>query len=138
MVSLLPSSASRNITILAPPVNTTLTISAPTSRDAGAGFTISGILMRNDTGGPVPNASISLTIDGVSIGSVTTGVDGDYIKNTSISTSGTHSLGASFSGGPGFAASTASQNISVGVIESLTPILIPIVIGIAAIYLFRK
>ena len=96
------------------------------------------MLIRNDTGGPVPNASVSLTVDGGSIGSVTTGVDGDYLKSTSISTPGTYSLSASFAGGSGFAASTASQNISVGIIESLTPILIPIVIGIAALYFFSK
>ena len=138
MSTLLPSSASRNITILAPDVNTSLTISAPSSRNPGESFVISGMLIRNDTGGPVPNASVSLTVDGGSIGSVTTGVDGDYIKSTSINTPGTHSLRASFAGGSGFAASTASQNISVGIIESLTPILIPIVIGIAALYFFSK
>ena len=138
MSVLLPSSATRNISILAPDVATTLTISAPTSRNAGTGFNITGILTRNDTGGPVPNASIELSYDGTVIGTVTTGIDGDYIRFLNIQTPGTYSLNASFAGGTGFSASMATRNISVGIIESLTPLLIPIAIGIAALFLLKK
>ena len=98
MPYLLPSQATRSIQILAPDVSTSLSISAPASKKTGESFAISGILVRNDTGGPVPNASIALKYNGTSLGSATTGVDGDYLRTVSIPSVGTFTLTASFGG----------------------------------------
>ena len=138
MATLLPSTATRNITILEPEISTTLTISAPTSRSSDLGFNIAGILIRNDTGVPVPNASIELSYNGVSLGSVITGVDGDYIKFTRITTPGTYTLTASFTGGSGFAASMANQGINIGLVSPLTAIALPLIFAIATFFYVKK
>ena len=98
MPYLLPSQATRSIQILAPDVSTSLSISAPASKKAGESFAVSGILVRNDTGGPVSGASIALKYNGTSLGSATTGVDGDYLRTVSIPSVGTFTLTASFGG----------------------------------------
>jgi len=135
MVTLIPSSAQRSITITPADVTTSLTISAPSSAKKGATFPVSGILIRNDTGGPVRYATITLSYNGISLGSTTTGVDGDYLKTVSIGTDGTFTLKAKFAGGSGYAASTAQSKISVGDLEVMVPALLvsavlPIVVGV--------
>lgn len=140
MVTLLPSTATRTITITPADVPTTLTISAPTSAKKGASFPISGMLIRNDTGGPVPFASITLRYNGVSLGSTTTGVDGDYLKTVSIGTEGTFTLKAAFAGGSGYAASEAQTKLSVGdLVVPITNLLVgvaaPILTGILIVYM---
>jgi len=133
MVTLLPSTATRTITITPADVATSLTISAPSSAKKGASFSISGILIRNDTGGPVPYASISLSYNGTNLGSTTTGVDGDYLKTVSIGAEGTFALKAYFAGGSGYAASEAQSRISVSVptpITTIVSIVLPIAIGL--------
>ena len=94
----MPSQATKSIQILAPDVSTSLTLSAPSSKKAGESFALSGILVRNDTGGPVPSASVALRYNGTSLGSASTGVDGDYLRTVSIPSVGTFTLTASFAG----------------------------------------
>ena len=133
MVTLLPSTATKTITILLADVATSLTISAPSSAKKGASFPVSGILIRNDTGGPVPYASITLSYTGTNLGSTTTGVDGDYLKTVSIGAEGTFALKANFAGGSGYAASEAQRGISVGMptpITAIVSIVLPIAIGL--------
>jgi len=135
MVTLSGSSATRSITIQPLDVATSITISAPSSAKKGASFTISGILIRNDTGGPVPSASISLSYNGTSLGSATTGVDGDYLRTVSIGAEGTFTLKASFAGGSGYAASTAQRSVSVREevlppAAQIIPILAPLITGV--------
>ena len=120
MVTLLPSSAQRSITIEPLDVATSLTISAPSSAKKGASFNISGILVRADTGGPVPYAALLLSYNGTVLGIATTGVDGDYLKTVSIGVDGTFTLRAAFAGGGGYAASTAQTRLSVG--EMIVPV----------------
>lgn len=140
MVTLLPSSAQRSITIEPLDVATSLTISAPPSAKKGASFNISGILVRADTGGPVPFVALLLSYNGASLGIATTGVDGDYLKTVSIGVDGTFTLRAAFAGGGGYAASTAQTRLSVGVPLIGVPYiaLAPIVTGLALAYIFGR
>ncbi len=140
MVTLLPSTATRTITITPADVTTVLTISAPSSAKKGASFNISGILVRADTGGPVPSASIPLSFNGNSLGVATTGVDGDYLKTVSIGVDGTFTLKAAFAGGGGYAASTAQTRLSVGEMavpfpNLLVGVVAPILIGALLTYM---
>ena len=98
MVQLLSSQATRNITVTVLSVNTSLSISAPASVVQGTSFAISGILIRNDTGGPVRNASITVSYNGNIIGIATTGVDGDYLITGTIPSPGNFTLKAQFGG----------------------------------------
>ena len=138
MVELLPSSATRNIVVEELQVGTTLTISAPSSVTQGASFVISGIFIMNDTGGPVPNATISLSYDGTSLGSATTGVDGDYLKTVSIPSVGSFTLRADYAGGGGFAGSEAFRNVSIGDVAVSSMLLISVAVGGIIAYLTRR
>ena len=138
MVTLLPSQATRNISVTMADVSTSLTISAPSSVQVGASFTISGILIRNDTGGPVSNASIVLSYNGSPLGSASTGVDGDYLRTVNIPTSGSFTLKASFSGMSVFGASEASTNISIGGLIPSTTLLFPFIAGISLLFISQR
>lgn len=127
MVQLLSSQATRNITITELQVNTSLSISAPASVVQGTSFTISGLLIRNDTGGPVQNASITVSYNGNIIGVATTGGDGEYLITGTIPNPGSYTLKAQFGGmslgGITLSPSTASMRIgATGV--TLSPSLI--------------
>ena len=136
-----PSYASRGIVVEAADVDTTLTISAPASVAVGQSFAISGILIRNDTGGPVVGANIELKYNNTALGNATTGVDGDYLRSVSIPTEGSYTLKASFGGmnvgGLSLAPSLASKLTRVLKAAEGNPLLI--LIGIAlAIFLTGK
>ncbi len=122
------SSASRGIIVEAADVNTTLSVSAPSTVQVGQSFSISGILIRNDTGGPIIGASISLKYNGTSLGSATTGVDGDYLKTASIPIVGSHSLQASFGGltvaGLYLSPSNAEKSMRIMDLAAVNPLLI--------------
>lgn len=140
MVNYLPSTATRAITVLAAEVGTTLTISAPDSVIQGVAFNISGILIRNDTGAPIPNALISILYNGTPVGSGNTGIDGDYLITGTIPVAGTFTLTANFAGMtvPGLALSPSSAYKGIGTIgePSMLPILL--VLGIAAYAVLKK
>lgn len=138
MVTLLPSQATRNISVAELDVGTSLSISAPASVAQGAGFEISGILLRNDTAGPVPYVSIALSYNGTSLGSATTGLYGDYSKSVSIPSVGAFTLTASFAGASGFMGSEAFKNISIGGLIVSSALLIPVFIGGLIAYLSRR
>lgn len=141
MPYLKPSSASRGITVEAADVGTTLTISAPASVQIGQSFAITGILTRNDTGGPVQGASIALKYNGTGLGSASTGVDGDYLRSVSLPAAGSYTLRAEFAGmnvgGLALGASSASRTTSVVQQLQQNPLLL--LVGIAAlIFLLPK
>ena len=98
-----------------------LTISADSSVLISEPFNISGLLYETDTGVPIPNQSISLSYNGANLGSATTGVDGDYLKNVSIPSAGVYTLKAYYAGNSNFGASASSIRIRTG--ESSTEIL---------------
>ncbi len=130
--------ATKNITITAPPVAdmpTSLTISAPSSVEPNEAFFISGILYEKDSGIPIPNQPINHSYNGRSLGSSTTGVDGNYLKEVSIPESGTWTLKSEFLGADIYQTSRALVDAVVGVPPILTALLIagPIVTGLALV-----
>ena len=134
MVTLLPSTATRTITVLVSEIATTLTIIAPASVTQGVPFTINGQLVRNDTGVALPNMSISVSYNGNSIGSVLTDMQGVYSITAIIPDPGTFTLKAAFAGATGYAASEAQSRISVSdmiirIPNLLVGVVAPIVIG---------
>jgi len=134
MVTLLPSTATRAITVLAAEVATTLTISAFSSVKKDETFLVTGRLTRDDTGEGVEGATISISYNGTHLGSTTTVADGDYIIGVSIGEEGAFTLKAEFAGGSGYAASEAQSRISVGVpapLTALVSIVLPIAVGLA-------
>ena len=141
MVTLLPSTATKTITITPADVATSLNISAPSSAKKGASFRVYGQLTRNDTGVAVPGAGINLSYNGQSIGTPTTDMQGVYDISMSIPNEGTFTLKANFAGGSGYAASEAQSRISVSVPTSLTAIVsivLPIAVGLGVATLWRK
>lgn len=93
-------------------ISTTITISAPSNVEEGESFNISGILNESNTGLPVPYQTISLSYNGKSLGSATTGVDGDYLKQASIPSAGVYTLKATFSGTTLLGPSEATSKLS--------------------------
>ena len=137
MVNYLPSQATTSITVTALDVATSLTISAPASVVQGQSFNISGILVRNDTGFPIPNEEISINYNGSPIGTGTTGVDGDYLITGSIPSVGIFTLTANFAGAerPGLTLlpSMAQALTRIPGFQPLSPYLGIIAIGLAMI-----
>ena len=129
MVNYLPSQATTQITVAALNVATTLSISAPATSTQGQTFNVSGILIRNDTGLPIPNATIDVRFNGSPFGSGTTGVDGDYLIIGSIPTEGTFTLTADYAGEtrPGLTLLPSFAKTGVALIDGITPYL-PIII----------
>jgi len=125
MVNYLPSQATTQITVSALEVATSLTISAPANVVQGQSFPISGILTRNDTGFPIPNAQINVLYNGTPIGSGTTGVDGDYLITGSIPAMGTFTLTANFAGAtmPGLRLLPSMAKTGVALIDGIIPYL---------------
>jgi len=73
-----------------------VTISAPSYADAGKWFAVSGILYDSVTGYPITGASVPLYYNGASLGSATTGIDGDYLESVKIDTVGVWTLKAKY------------------------------------------
>lgn len=99
-------------------IPTTLTLSAPDIAGIDEKFNVSGILYETESGIPIPAMPINHSYDGRSLGSSTTGVDGDYLKEVSIPESGTWTLISDF---PGTEALQASRSQADTVIAT-TPI----------------
>ena len=96
-------------------IPTATTISAPDTVEPGQTFNISGILYEKDSGIAIPGQSINLSYNGKSLGTATTGIDGDYLKQASIPTAGVQTLKAEFLGAAGYAASSGTTRMGVGV-----------------------
>jgi len=79
-------------------IPTTLTLSAPDIVGVDEKFNISGILYETESGIPIPNQPINHSYNGRSLGSSTTGVDGDYLKEVSIPKAGTWTIKSDFLG----------------------------------------
>ena len=106
--------ATRSITIVAPVgIPTTTTISAPSKAAINEKFYISGILYETGSGTPIPGQPINHSYDGRSLGSSTTGVDGNYLKEVSIPESGVWIIKSEFLGTPGYAASSTGTEAIV-------------------------
>ena len=123
-----------------PGVRTTLTLSAPNSVGVEEKFNVSGILYQTESGVPIPSQSINLSYNGKSLGSATTGIDGDYLKQASIPTKGVHTLKAEFPGAAGYEASSKTTRTGVGVPLTKIPYIaiLPIVTGLAIAHLPRR
>jgi hypothetical protein len=133
MVTLLPSTATKTITVLAAEVATTLTIVAPASVTEKEYFIVQGQLTRSDTGEAIPNMTIDVRYNGNAFGWALTDMQGVYKVTSAIPEPGTVTLKAVFEGAEGYAASEAQSRISVSVPAPLTaivPIVLPIAVGI--------
>jgi len=73
-----------------------VTISAPSYAYVEEWFVVSGILYDSVTGYPITGASVPLYRNGSSLGSATTGIDGDYLKSVKIGTAGVWTLKAKY------------------------------------------
>ena len=131
-----PSSATRQITIADIVYSTFLSINAPGLVDQGAPFPISGRLtfMEGGIEYGLGGRTIALTYNGTSLGSATTDGSGNYSKSVTINSSGSFTLKASFAGGSGLAASSASMGVQIG---EIPPVML-IVLALAAYFLLRK
>ena len=137
MVTLLPSKATKSITVITLEVETTLTIIAPSEVVLGIPFGISGYLTRDDTGAGIPDATVTLSYNGTLLGSDTTSVDGHYLLTGSIiPTAGTFTLTASYAGSAGLGASSASRSIGSLGEPSMLPLLA--VLGLVAYAVLKK
>ena len=136
MADYLPASASVSFDIVAPDVETRLTIFArlePPTRP-GETFTISGNLSRQDTLRAISGATIPVSYNGVNVGTAVTDSNGQYSINTSIPATGTYTLRATFAGmpipGAILAASKASFQQTIGVLAEPMLILASLVTGL--------
>lgn len=77
-------------------VMVTVTISVPSSVEKSEWFNVSGIVYDSATGYPVAGANVNLYYNGYSLGSATTGVDGDYLATVKINEAGYFELEALF------------------------------------------
>jgi len=107
------SMATKSISVLEAQIETALTISAPLEVYVNETFSITGRLMRVDTGEGIPDQTIELSYNDTSIGSVTTSSDGSYSVTASIPTAGTYTLTAYYPGTATYTSSTATVSISV-------------------------
>ena len=133
MVTLLPSTATRTITVLAAEVATKLTIVAPASVVEKEYFIVQGQLTRGDTGEAIPNMTIDVRYNGNAFGWALTDMQGVYKVTSAIPEPGTVTLKAVFEGAEGYAASEAKRGLTVGVPTPLTAIVsivLPIAVGL--------
>jgi len=114
---------------------TTITISAPSKAAVDEKFFVSGILYETESGIPIPSQPINHSYNGRSLGSSTTGVDGDYMKEVSIPEAGTWTIKSEFPGTEALQTSRALVDAVVGEISIETPLLIAgsIVTGLALV-----
>jgi len=114
-------------------IPTTTTIATPDKIATNERFYVSGILYDTDSGAPIPNQPINAYYDGKPLGSATTGVDGDYLIETSIPESGFWAIKAEFPGTPGYAASRSLTDaiVTAEPIAMAIEILGPITLAIA-------
>jgi len=109
---------------------TSLTISAPSNVAVGTPFTVTGKLTFREGGVdyPLQDRTISLSYNGVSLGSTTTGIDGTYNITVSIPEPGIYTLKASYAGESGFYPTKATSTLQI-ISPKLMPALIPLIIG---------
>jgi len=121
-------------------IPTTTTLSAPDKTGVNEKFYISGILYETESGIPIPSQPINHSYyDAIhepkSLGSSTTRVDGDYLKEVSIPESGTWTLKSDFPGTPGYAASrsVADTMVAASPLEAAVSIAGSVAVGLVLI-----
>jgi len=144
MANFLSSFSTYPLEIVAPDVATDLSV-VPASDPMGGPyapgetFEIAGTLKRLDTYHGVPGAHISVSYNGVNVGSAVTNEYGVYSISTSIPAPGSYTLRADFAGmtipGLTLRASNASFRTTIGVTSAL-PILA--ILGAVALLFFKK
>ena len=133
MVTLLPSTATKTITVLVAEVATKLTIVAPASVAEKEYFIVQGQLTRDDTGEAIPNMTINVRYNGNASGWALTDMQGVYKVTSDIPEPGTVTLKAVFEGAEGYAASEAKRGINVGVpapLNVIVSMVLPIAVGL--------
>jgi len=133
MVTLLPSTATKTITVLVAEVATKLTIVAPASVAEKEYFIVQGQLTRDDTGEAIPNMTINVRYNGNAFGWALTDMQGVYKVTSDIPEPGTVTLKAVFEGAEGYAASEAKRGINVGVpapLNVIVSMVLPIAVGL--------
>ncbi len=119
-------------------IPTNITISAPGSVEEGQVFNVSGVLYETGTQHGVPNQTISLSYNGVNLGSATTASDGRYQKNVSILSTGVYTLNAYYAGTTTFGASESTIKIGTGALSDMIVPLLALGLGIALIYASKR
>jgi len=114
----------KTIILLQVGTSTTTTISAPSKAAVDENFFISGILYETESGIPIPSQPINHSYNGRSLGSSTTGVDGDYLKEASIPEAGTWTIKSEFPGTEALQTSRALADAVVGDAPIASPLLI--------------
>jgi hypothetical protein len=119
--TLAPATKTQSITVVAPKVNTTLTIATDSSQyNVGQSFAVYGYL-KDASGNPLVGKTISVSVDGTTVGSGSTSGAGYYQVIVGIPTAGTHTLAASFAGDSTYNPSSASKTVSIVVPPSPPP-----------------
>lgn len=138
MVNYLPSQATTTITVTTLDVVTALTIIAPASIVQGQPFIIEGVLRRTDTNAPLEGENISLSYNGVNLGTtLTRSIEGSikYQAQVQIDEVGSFTLTASFAGStrPGLVLLPAIAKALTRIpgIDGITPYMGPILVGAA-------
>ena len=117
---------------------TTLTINAPASVDPDEAFYITGTLYETDSGFAVPGHLVSISYNGELLGSVLTGIDGEYLIQAAIPTGGTYTLTASFAGTGSLRASQSTSTLRTGTLELTSLIPVAAIALIAYMVLLKK
>ena len=116
-------------------IPTTLTLSAPDKAGVGEKFNISGILYETETVIPIPNQPINHSYNGKTLGTSTTGVDGDYLKEVSVPETGVWTLKSDFIGTETLQASNSKAEavVTSSPTETLIKIVVPTAFSLAVI-----
>lgn len=142
MVTYLPTTASRSITVLTAEVGTILTIWAPASVIQGQPFLVEGQLKRADTDELLAGENIVLSYNGTPLGTTQTrSLEGTikYQATVQIDVVGAYTLTANFVGStrPGLTLGPSSAFRGIGLGE---PSMLPLVVlaGIFAYVVLKK
>ncbi|MBM4471899.1 Ig-like domain repeat protein, partial [Rhodococcus hoagii] len=105
------TSSAQTVTVSAPVVQTSLTLSAPSDAQTGAAITFTAAVTPANAAG-----TVQFTVDGNNIGGGVTISNGVATLPYTFSAAGVHSVGASFAGAAGFTNSSAtSRTVQVSV-----------------------
>ncbi len=129
LVNYLPSQASVTITVTSLDISTVLTIFAPSTIVQGQPFIIEGVLKRADIGTPLEGENISLSYNGISLGTaLTRDIEGSikYQATVQIEEAGSFTLTANFAGStrPGLTLrpSRAQAPVVIPGLQEITPL----------------
>ncbi|MBM9839095.1 Ig-like domain repeat protein [Rhodococcus hoagii] len=98
------TSSAQTVTVSAPVVQTSLTLSAPSDAQTGSAITFTAAVTPANAAG-----TVQFTVDGNNIGGGVTVSNGVATLPYTFSAAGVHSVGASFAGAAGFTSSSATS-----------------------------